>query len=50
VWVHHSDSVHQTTSVVKDNNSMSDDRMDEMLDVIRLEFGIGPKERLSLDL
>jgi hypothetical protein len=34
VWVHHGESVNQTTSVVEDDDSTSDDRMDEMLDAI----------------
>jgi hypothetical protein len=39
VWVHHGESVHQIASVVEDDDSTSDDRMDEMLDAIRSEFG-----------
>ena len=34
VWVHHGESVHQIASVVEDDDSTSDDRMDEMLDAI----------------
>jgi hypothetical protein len=34
VWVHHDESVRQTASVVEDDDSTSDDRMDEMLDTI----------------
>jgi hypothetical protein len=44
VWVHHGESVRQTASVVEDNDSTSDDRMDEMLDAIRLEFGTNPED------
>jgi hypothetical protein len=47
VWVHHVVSVHQTASVVEDDDSMSDDRMDEMLDVIRPEFGTNPEDPLT---
>jgi hypothetical protein len=40
VWMHHDETIHQrTTSVVEDEDDKSgDDRMDEMLDAIRLEF------------
>jgi hypothetical protein len=44
MWVHHGVSVHQTTSVVEDNDSTSDNRMDEMLDAIRPEFGTNPED------
>jgi hypothetical protein len=33
--VHHGESVHQTASVAEDDDTMSDDRMDKMLDPIR---------------
>jgi hypothetical protein len=39
VWVHHNESVRQTASVAED-----DDRMDEMLDAIRPEFGTNPAD------
>jgi hypothetical protein len=44
MWVHHGVSVHQTASVVEDNDSTSDNRMDEMLDAIRPEFGTNPED------
>jgi hypothetical protein len=44
VWVYHGESVHQTASVVENNDSMSDDRMDEMLDAILPEFGTNPED------
>jgi hypothetical protein len=44
MWVHHSESVCQTASVVEDDDSTSDDRMDEMLDAIRSEFGTNPED------
>jgi hypothetical protein len=47
VWVHHSESVHQTASVVEDDDSTSDDRMDEMLNAIRQEFGTNPEDPLT---
>jgi hypothetical protein len=34
VLVHHGESVCQTTSVAEDDNTRSDDRMDEMFDAI----------------
>jgi hypothetical protein len=39
VWAHHGELVHQTASVAEDDDSMSDDRMDEMVNAIRTEFG-----------
>jgi hypothetical protein len=41
VWMHHGEIVHQrTASVAKEEDDRSgDDRMDEMLDVIRSELG-----------
>jgi hypothetical protein len=47
VWVHHRESVHQTTLVAEDDNSTSDDRMDEMLDAIRPEFETNTKGRFK---
>jgi hypothetical protein len=44
VWVHHSESVHQTVSVAEDYDSTSDSRMNVMLDAIRSEFGTNPKD------
>jgi hypothetical protein len=34
VWMHHSESVRQTASVVEEDDRTGDDRMDEMLDAI----------------
>jgi hypothetical protein len=48
VWVHHGEPVHQTALVVEDDDSMSDDRMDEMLDAIRPEFRTNPEDPLTL--
>jgi hypothetical protein len=48
VWVHHGESVRQTTSVVEDDDSTSDDRIDEMLDAIQLEFRTNPKDPPTL--
>jgi hypothetical protein len=39
VWVHHGESIHQTASVSEEDDSTSDDRMDEMLDAIPPKFG-----------
>jgi hypothetical protein len=39
-----SQQAHQTASVVEDDDSTSDDRMDEILDAIRLEFGKNPED------
>jgi hypothetical protein len=44
VWVHHGDSVHQIASVVEDDDSTSDDRVDAMLDAIRPELGTNPED------
>jgi hypothetical protein len=44
VWVHHGESVHQTVSVAEENDSTSDDRMDDMFDAIRPEFGTNPED------
>ena len=44
VWVHHGESVHQIASVVEDDDSTSEDRMDEMLDAIRPEFGTNTED------
>jgi hypothetical protein len=39
VWMHHSDPVRQTASVAKEeDDTRGDDRMDEMLNVIRPEL------------
>jgi hypothetical protein len=39
VWKHHGESVRQrTTSVAEEEDRSGDNRMDEMLDAIRLEF------------
>jgi hypothetical protein len=38
VWMHHDESVSQTTSVAKEDDRIGDDRMDEMLDAIRPMF------------
>jgi hypothetical protein len=38
VWAHHGELVHQTASVAEDDDNMSDDRMDEMVNAIRTEF------------
>jgi hypothetical protein len=46
VWTHHDEIVHQrTASVAKEEDGRSsDDRMDEMLDAIRLELEIHPED------
>jgi hypothetical protein len=44
VWVHHGESAHQTASVAEDDDTMSDDRMDEIFDAIWLEFGTSPED------
>jgi hypothetical protein len=44
VWVHHGDSVHQIASVVEDDDSTSDDRVDAMLDAIQPELGTNPED------
>jgi hypothetical protein len=50
VWVHHGESVHQIASVVEDNDSTSDDRMDEMLDAMRPEFQTNPEDPLTSEV
>jgi hypothetical protein len=50
VWVHHDESVHQTASVAEDNDTMSDDRMDEMLDAIRPEFVTNSEDPPTLEV
>jgi hypothetical protein len=50
VWVHHGESIRQTTSIAEEDDSMRDDRMDEMLDAIRSEFGINPKDPPTLEV
>jgi hypothetical protein len=50
VCVHHGESVRQTASVVEDNDSTSDDRMNEMLDAIRPEFGTNPEDPPTLEV
>jgi hypothetical protein len=44
MWVHHGVSIHQTASVLEDNDSTSGNRMDEMLDAIQPEFGTNPED------
>jgi hypothetical protein len=44
VWVYDGESVHQTASVAKDDDSTSDNRMDEMLNVIWPAFGTNPED------
>jgi hypothetical protein len=50
VWVHHGESVHQTASIAEDDDTLSDDWMDEMLDAIWLEFGTNPKDFATLEV
>jgi hypothetical protein len=50
LWVHHGESVHQTTSIAEDDDTMSDDRMHEMLDVIQPEFGTNPKDTPTMEV
>jgi hypothetical protein len=38
LWTHHGEPVRQTALVAEDDDKTGDDRMDEMLDVIRQEF------------
>jgi hypothetical protein len=40
VWVHHSESVRQTASVEEEDDTMSDNRMGEMLDEVQKFFDI----------
>jgi hypothetical protein len=44
VWTHHGMSVHQTASVVKEDDSRGDDQMDEMFDATRLKLKTNPKD------
>jgi hypothetical protein len=46
VWTHYGESVHQKTALVakEEDDRQSDDRMDELLDVIRPEHGTNPKD------
>jgi hypothetical protein len=52
VWTYHDETIHQrTTSVVEDEDDRSgDDRMDEMLDAIRLEFEINREDPPTLEV
>jgi hypothetical protein len=50
VWVHHGKSVCQTASVAEDDDSASDDRMDETLDAIRPKFGTKPNDPPALEI
>jgi hypothetical protein len=50
VWVHHGESVRQIASVVEDNDSTSDDRMDEMFDAMRPEFQTNPEDPLTSEV
>jgi hypothetical protein len=50
VSVHHSELVCQTPSVGEDDDSTSDDRMDEMFDAIRPEFGTNPEDSLTSEV
>jgi hypothetical protein len=44
VWTHHDESVHQTASVVEEDDRRGDDRLDEMLDAIRPELETNPED------
>jgi hypothetical protein len=44
VWMHHSESVHQTASEAEKDDRRGDDRMDEMLDAIRPEVETNPED------
>jgi hypothetical protein len=52
VWTHHNEIVHQrTTSVAEEEEDRSsDDRMDEMLDAIRLELETNPEDPPTLEV
>jgi hypothetical protein len=51
VWTHHNESVHQTASVVEEeDDTMSDDRIDEMFDAIRSELETNPKDPPTLEV
>jgi hypothetical protein len=50
LWVHHGESVRQASLVEEEDDSMSDDRMDEMLDAIWLEFETNPEDPPTLDV
>jgi hypothetical protein len=52
VWMHHGETIHQRiTSVVEDEDDMSgDDRMDEMIDAIRLELKRNHEDRPTLEV
>jgi hypothetical protein len=47
---YHDESVHQTTSVAEDGDTMSDDRMDEMLDTIWSEFGTNLEDPHTIEV
>jgi hypothetical protein len=45
VWTHHGETVHQrTVSMVEEEDSSGDDRMDEILDAIRPELETHPED------
>jgi hypothetical protein len=45
VWMHHGETVHQrTVSMVEEEDSSGDDRMDEILDAIRPELETHPED------
>jgi hypothetical protein len=52
VWTHHDEAIHQrTTYVVEDEDDRSgDDRMDEMLDAIRLELETNREDPPTLEV
>jgi hypothetical protein len=51
VWMHHNESVHQTTSVVKEKDDRrGDNRMDEMLDVIQPELETNLEDSPTLEM
>jgi hypothetical protein len=50
VWTHHGESVHQTTSVAKEDDRMCDDTMDELLDAIRPELQTNADDPPTLEV
>jgi hypothetical protein len=50
VSVNHGESVRQNASIVEDDDSTSNDRMDEMLDDIRPKFGTNPEDPPTLEV
>jgi hypothetical protein len=50
VWTHHDEFVHQTTTMMEEDDRRGDDRMDEMFDAKRPEFETNPENPPTLEV